>query len=62
MTYHVIYVVVKQCLLRLSFFLSLSLPLVSPMIFGCKNVPVVGNSVFVRRPNNLLTDDDPILG
>ena len=28
------------------------------MIFGCKKVPVVGNSVFVRRPNNLWTDDD----
>ena len=32
------------------------------MIFGCNKVPAVGNSVFVRRPNNLCTGDDPILG
>ena len=32
------------------------------MIFGCNKVPAVGNRVFVRRPNNLCTGDDPILG
>ena len=32
------------------------------MIFGFNKVPAVGNSVFVRRPNNLCTGDDPILG
>ena len=32
------------------------------MIFGCNKVPAVGNSVFVRRPNNLCTGDHPILG
>ena len=32
------------------------------MIFGCNKVPAVGNSVFVRRPNNLWTSDDPKLG
>ena len=31
------------------------------MIFGFNKVPAVGNSVFVRRPNNLCTGDDPIL-
>ena len=31
------------------------------MIFGCNKVPAVGNTVFVRRPNNLCTGDDPIL-
>ena len=32
------------------------------MISGCKKVSAVGNSVFVRRPNNLWTGDYPILG
>ena len=32
------------------------------MIFGCNKVPAVGNSVFVRRPNNLCTGDDPMPG
>ena len=32
------------------------------MIFSCNKVPAVGKSVFVRRPNNLWTGDDPILG
>ena len=32
------------------------------MIFGFNKVPAVGNSVFVRRPNNLWTSDDPNLG
>ena len=32
------------------------------MIFGCNKVPAVGNSVFLHRPNNLCTGDDPILG
>ena len=32
------------------------------MIYGCTKVPAVGNSVFVRRPNNLCAGDDPILG
>ena len=50
--------VVKQCL----FHLSLSLSSVPTMILGCSNFPAVGNSVFVRRPNNLCTGDDPILG
>ena len=59
MTNHVIYFVVKQCLIPLSFF---ELTFNSFMIFGGKKVPVVSNSVFVRRPNNLWTDDDPILG
>ena len=43
-------------------FLSLSLSSVPSMIFGCNKVPTVGNSVFVRRLNNLWTGDDPILG
>ena len=51
MTYYVIYFVLKQ-----------SLPLVPSMIFGCKKGPVVGDSVFESRPNNLWTDDDLILG
>ena len=45
-----------------SFFLSLSLSSVPSMIFGCNKVPAVGNSVFVRCPNNLCTGDDPTLG
>ena len=35
---------------------------VPSILFGCDKVPAVGNSVFVRRPNNLWTGDDPILG